>query len=122
MGGSRPAKSNNNTKPQLTSGKFIDDDDDVDDMHSLFANLLKKQKAVGSTPHYPGVAYPVSGEPQRYVSSSPPPFQDVQDDSSDLVALPCEFCEAMIPVNQLILHQVCLQTLLIYLLMYHGQL
>lgn len=105
MSGSRPAKANNNSKPQLTSGKFIEDDDDVDDMHSLFANLLKKQNAVSSTTHYPGVAYPISGEPQRYVSRSPPPFQDVQDDTSDLVALPCEFCEAMIPVNQLILHQ-----------------
>ncbi|XP_034241617.1 uncharacterized protein LOC117645483 isoform X1 [Thrips palmi] len=104
-GRSTPTKSNNNSKPQLNIGKFIDDDDDVDDMHSLFANLLKKQNAVGSTTHYPGVAYPISGEPQRYVSRSPPPFQDVLDDTSDLVALPCEFCEAMIPVNQLILHQ-----------------
>lgn len=106
MGGCRPAKSNNNSKPQLTTGKFLDGEDDTDDMPGLFANLLKKQNSVGSTSHYPGVAYPVSGEPQRFVSKSPPPFQDAQDDPSDLVALPCEFCEAMIPVNQLILHQV----------------
>ncbi|KAJ1526308.1 hypothetical protein ONE63_009459 [Megalurothrips usitatus] len=103
---SRSAKSNNNKKPQLNTGKFDNsDDDDVEEIPNLFANLMKKKKVVGTTPLYPGVAYPLSGGPQRVVSRSPPPYQDVPDESSDLVALPCEFCEAMIPVNQLILHQ-----------------
>ncbi|XP_026284068.1 TRAF-type zinc finger domain-containing protein 1 isoform X1 [Frankliniella occidentalis] len=104
-GSSRPAKSNNNQKPQLYTGKFdIGDEDEVDDMHSLFANLMKKKKVIAPAA-YPGVAYPISDRPQRTISRSPPPYQEVMEDSTDLVALPCEFCEAMIPVNQLILHQ-----------------
>lgn len=75
-------------------------------MPQLFANLMKAKKAVGTAPLYPGVAYPLSGGPQRTVSRSPPSYLDLEDDTSDLVALPCEFCEAMIPVDQLILHQV----------------
>lgn len=76
-------------------------------MNNLFANLMKNKKPVGTNSNYPGVAYPISGGPQRIVSRSPPPYLDVQDDPSDLVALPCEFCDAMVPVNQLLLHQVC---------------
>ncbi|KAK3929986.1 TRAF-type zinc finger domain-containing protein 1 [Frankliniella fusca] len=104
-GSSRPPKSNNNQKPQLYTGKFdTGDEDEDDDMHSLFANLMKKKKVIAPAA-YPGVAYPISDRPQRTISKSPPPYQEVMDDSTDLVALPCEFCEAMIPVNQLILHQ-----------------
>lgn len=79
----------------------------LDDFYGEFSNLLKKKEDVSTKTHYPGVAYPVSGGPQRTLSRSPPPYHDNLDDSSDLVALPCEFCEAMIPVNQLLLHQVC---------------
>lgn len=103
-GTSRPAKSNNNKKPQLNTGKFdFSGEDDVDDIRNKFAHLMKKSKA--PTTIYPGVAYPVSEKIFARPARSPPPYQDVEDDSSDLIALPCEFCDAMIPVNQLILHQ-----------------
>ena len=104
-GSLRSIKANNNKKPQLSTGKFENVDDADDDLYKMLGNLMKTKRPIGTTSNYPGVAYPVSGGSQRTVNRSPPPYQETSNESPDLVALPCEFCEAMIPVNQLLLHQ-----------------